>query len=38
VLDCGGVAEEVVEGIGLRHRFPWCLCPVPKSRKVFIRR
>ena len=37
VLDCGGVAEEVVEGIGLRHRFPWCLCPVPKSHKVFIR-
>ena len=38
VFDCGGVTDKVIEGCRLRHRFPWCLCPVPKSRKVFIRR
>jgi hypothetical protein len=38
VFDGSGVADKVIEGCRLRHRFPWCLCPVPKSRKVFIRR
>jgi hypothetical protein len=33
VLDCGGVAEEVVEGCELRHRFPGVSAPYRKVIK-----